>query len=350
METFLWVMTIISALFTIVLFAFLLPKIKDIDIEQLSYFLVGFVICCTFPTLFLNKVLELKLNIFEMAAGSFFIVSWLILIILVTIKAEKDFIEFLMQLLICQPFIGAPVYILLRIIYREVDWYQFAFIWLTITGLLSAYYFGIDFSTQEYYGNERKTMSRVKGIGIGASLVLGIIALILAINPSFSLKIFPNDVRALKNKISILKEMAVDLGEKQAEIDALRQSYLHQISQLKEEVRAEKSHSKVRNHDQAMANEMIAYNIKLIQKHTAYINRIEKVNSNLTSGILELVYLVRDAEADLGMVKALGKEEVKDLTERINYAIEEYEPEAGKFAVVVSEEDIPTTQQVWNQL
>lgn len=190
------------------------------------------------------------------------------------------------------------------------------------------------------------------------SILVFIIATILANGceqmsnePAGKIGVLKNDpapVRKLKNKINSLVGLRARLFAKIRDLSATRDSYKTQIAMLKSEIQEERRKNSVNSYQQAINNKRIGSNLSLIQRQLAYIDKIDELGYQLNMGTEELLYLEREARADLKITAVLDNKD--ELTQKIDQAIKSYEPYAGKFAFDKSQLRITSTEQIWNEI
>jgi hypothetical protein len=154
----------------------------------------------------------------------------------------------------------------------------------------------------------------------------------------------------LEKQVEELNEISNNLRKKKKEVNSLRVEYRQDITFLKNEIRSEKRKHKIKTYQQAKNNSRISYDLALIQRKIAYINKLDKIFLRIQFGALELEYLQRRAEDDLKMQKVMDEQEIKQLYNDINVCIEKYLPEINKLAIEIDDKSLPSQKEIWQDI
>ncbi len=154
----------------------------------------------------------------------------------------------------------------------------------------------------------------------------------------------------LEKQVEELNELSNNLRKKKNEINGLRIEYRQDIIFLKNEIRSEKRKHKIKTYQQAKNNSHISYDLALIQRKIAYINKLDEVFLHIQLGVLELEYLQRRAEDDLKMVKVMDEQGIKKLSNDINVGIEKYSPEADKLVIEIDDKSLQSQKKIWREI
>jgi len=162
--------------------------------------------------------------------------------------------------------------------------------------------------------------------------------------------VFWTTEKKIQKKINEITDLRQRLEQKQQEVQDLFDLYQTGIRKIKQEILLEKYHRKIFTYEQAAQNSQIAYDLSLIQRKEAYIQKLKEINLRLQKGTNELLYLEREAQDDLEMVKVLNSNEAEALVTEINKVIQKYLPDAEKLVINIDEKTLPSPQQIWEQI
>jgi len=154
----------------------------------------------------------------------------------------------------------------------------------------------------------------------------------------------------LEKKVQELSDLSQQLSKKQAEVKNLIGIYQNDIKDLTLEIKSEQKRNNIRTFSQAQQHPRISYDLSLIQRKQAYIDKLQETEIKLQNGTYELEFLKRQAVDDLRIVKTLGSEEVENLVKDISKVIEKYMPEAGELAIEVDPRSMQTPEQIWREI
>jgi hypothetical protein len=160
---------------------------------------------------------------------------------------------------------------------------------------------------------------------------------------------YSQDVK-LEKKVKELADLRTRLIAKKSEVKRLQVEYKSNIKDLTKEIKAEKRSAGIRSYEQAQNHPRILYDLSLISRKRAYIEKLKEVEKRLNHGTYELEYLERQAIDDLKIVQTLGDDEVEDLIEDINKVIAKYLPESDKLAIEVDPDSMKTPKQIWQEI
>lgn len=130
---------------------------------------------------------------------------------------------------------------------------------------------------------------------------------------------------------------------------AKRDELRRQVLLLKEEIAQERRNSGVGSFRGAPPAGRIANNLRLIQQLCAYIDQLELRAARLQEANLRLDFLLRQAQDDLLLLKALNDAGTAGLAARIRGALEENALQGEKPLVVVSELRFRDLEAIWNE-
>jgi hypothetical protein len=156
-----------------------------------------------------------------------------------------------------------------------------------------------------------------------------------------------NQNEMIENKIVEIDELRNQLIDKRQDVITLKVQYQHGIDSLKKEIIYEAKLRKLTNFEQAKFFPKISYDISLIQRKGAYINKLMEIEGRLSSGIYQLEYLERQAIDDFYMVNFVQNEAVNDLIKEIDKVIGNYLPDAQKLVISVDVNTMQTPEQIW---
>lgn len=165
----------------------------------------------------------------------------------------------------------------------------------------------------------------------------------------------PNEITASGNSLNILQEkinevvsLKTTLEEKRTDMIKTRLEYETDVTQLKIEIDNERQSSQIDTYAQALKNKRIRNNLALIQRQSAYVDKINQLENKILQGIEELLYLEREAKADLKMVKLLDNKD--ELVQRIDRSLQNYSSSSPKFAIEVKQLKFKPLKQIWQEI
>ena len=149
------------------------------------------------------------------------------------------------------------------------------------------------------------------------------------------------------NDISILRAKIIDKIDQAVEM----RDYLEQrLDELQVEIRSEQIRADVFSHQAALQNLRIRYNLSLIQTFQAYINLINERIHYFQSGKARLTFLIDQIHDDLAIIQVLRDMQTKDLIERIDRVLTEFNPEMQKPIINAAHIRLLPTEYVWENI
>lgn len=159
----------------------------------------------------------------------------------------------------------------------------------------------------------------------------------------------PLTVKELTAKINSLAKLKKRIEKKKRETVRTREEYYDDIGRYKKEILEEKRLSRgINSYAEAIRSKRINSNLSLIQRQLAYVEKLTELEYRLNMGSEELLYLEREARADLEIVKVL---QTKDqLISRIDRALHDYHPNSERFALSKGKLNLKSTESIWNDI
>ena len=157
-----------------------------------------------------------------------------------------------------------------------------------------------------------------------------------------------NSMNILQEKINEVVSLKTTLEEKRTDMIKTRLEYETEVTQLKIEIDNERQSSQIDTYAQALKNKRIRNNLALIQRQSAYVDKINQLENKILQGIEELLYLEREAKADLKMVKLLDNKD--ELVQRIDRSLQNYSSSSAKFAIEVKHLKFKPLKQIWQEI
>jgi hypothetical protein len=156
--------------------------------------------------------------------------------------------------------------------------------------------------------------------------------------------------KKIMQKITDLRDLQNKLLEKEQNINSLSADYTSEIERLKQEIRNEQGAQSIRTYAQAEQNPRIKFDLSLIQRKTAYIDKLNEIKDRLRSGYFEAEYLERQSTDDARMIGLLDSKEAEKLTAKLSTVIAKYEPESGKLIIEDKDLKLRPIEQIWNEI
>ncbi|MCK5211967.1 hypothetical protein KAJ89_04660 [Candidatus Parcubacteria bacterium] len=154
----------------------------------------------------------------------------------------------------------------------------------------------------------------------------------------------------IQKKINDLEDLQEKIFEKKEQVTSLQSKYKNQIIDLKKEVSTLQTRNKIDAYSRAIEHPRIRHNLVLMQKKLAYLEKLNQINVRLIYGNEELIYLQRDAQTDIDMVEVIDEKFIKELLDRIDKAIAEYLPDAGKLYIDASDIELKSQEEIWQEI
>jgi len=158
----------------------------------------------------------------------------------------------------------------------------------------------------------------------------------------------PNYIYYAKIKeISMLRET---LLRKKEEIGQLKKYYQEGIAELEKEIFDEISSAKPDTFLQAIENKRIEFGLRTIQRRQAYMQQLDRPSEWIYTACEELLYLERRATVDLQVAEVASGIDLNMHMRHMNTAIEKYQPTADRLAVDMTDAQLESLENVWEQI
>jgi hypothetical protein len=158
----------------------------------------------------------------------------------------------------------------------------------------------------------------------------------------------PNYVYDAKIKeISLLRET---LLRKKEEIDQLKKYYQEGIAELEKEIFDEMRSTKTDTFLQALENKRIEFGLRTIQRRHAYMRQLDQPSEWIYKASEELLYLKRRVMVDLQVAEVASGIDISMHMRHLNTAIEKYRPTAERLAVDMTDAQLESLENVWEQI
>ena len=164
-------------------------------------------------------------------------------------------------------------------------------------------------------------------------------------------KVYKNEKQEeLWEKLSDINELYLKLWSKLVDVTSLHQRFQEGNENLMQEIYEIKKENKIKTYEEAVKVPRIRKNFLLIQRRTAYMEKVEQIGMRIIDGMEELVYLKRKTQDDIELVGVLGEEEIDGLVQNINQALEKYMPDAGELVIDVEGVELKSTEEIWKDI
>ena len=158
----------------------------------------------------------------------------------------------------------------------------------------------------------------------------------------------PNYIYDAKIKeISVLRET---LLRKKEEIGQLKKYYQEGIAELEKEIFDEMRSAKTDTFLQALENKRIEFGLRTIQRRHAYMRQLDQPSEWIYKACEELLYLKRRAEVDLQVAEVASGIDMNMHMRHMDTAIEKYRPTAERLAVDMTDAQLESLENVWEQI
>ena len=158
----------------------------------------------------------------------------------------------------------------------------------------------------------------------------------------------PNYIYDAKIKeISVLRET---LLRKKEEIGQLKKYYQEGIAELEKEIFDEMRSAKTDTFLQALENKRIEFGLRTIQRRHAYMRQLDQPSEWIYKACEELLYLKRRAKIDLQVAEVASGIDMNMHMRHMNTAIEKYRPTAERLAVDMTDAQLESLENVWEQI
>lgn len=149
------------------------------------------------------------------------------------------------------------------------------------------------------------------------------------------------------NDISMLRAKIIDKIDQAVEM----RHYLKQrVAELQVEIRSEQISAQIYSHPAALKNLRIRYNLSLIQTFQAYINLINERIEYFQTGNARLKFLVDQIHDDLAIISILEDLQIKNLIDRIDLVLNEFDPEMRKPIINAAHISLLPSEYVWENI
>jgi len=192
----------------------------------------------------------------------------------------------------------------------------------------------------------KKSIPRIVGfLLVGAFLTF----CLLLVLPPIQIELFPLEDK-IQYKITELSELRERLSQKQEEVTQLIYDYHNGIVKIKNEILDETQQKSITTYEQASRDSRVNYDLILIQRKQAYIQKLTEIEQRLKIGTYELEYLEREADDDLKMAKILRNKETENLVEEINRVIKKYMPDASNLVINIDDKGLQSPEEIWREI
>jgi hypothetical protein len=158
----------------------------------------------------------------------------------------------------------------------------------------------------------------------------------------------PNYIYNAKIKeISMLRET---LLRKKEEIGQLKKYYREGIAELEKEIFDEMRSAKPDTFLQALQNKRIEFGLRTIQRRHAYMQQLDRPSEWIYKACEELLYLKRRATVDLQVAEVASGIDMNMHMRHMSTAIEKYRPTADRLAVDMTDAQLESLENVWEQI
>ena len=151
-------------------------------------------------------------------------------------------------------------------------------------------------------------------------------------------------------KLEDLGRLIDELLVKKEEIAKLKSYFLNRNDELESRIIEEMQKRGITLYSQAIDNKFIELSLRTIQRRHTYIRELEKPAQWVDRGIEELLYLKRKVQVDLEMIDVAGGIDWEGHIQRINAAIQKFQPNAENLRVLLSDAEKQTLETVWHQI
>ncbi|MGD9237491.1 MAG: hypothetical protein PVF09_12490 [Desulfobacterales bacterium] len=149
------------------------------------------------------------------------------------------------------------------------------------------------------------------------------------------------------NDISMLRAKIIDKIDQAVE---MRHYLAERLDELRVEIRSEQITAGVYTHQAALQNLRIRYNLTLIQSLQAYMSLIDERVHYFQTGNARLKFLIDQIHDDLAIIGILEDMQIKNLIERIDLVLNEFNPEMQKPVINLARIRLLPTEYVWENI
>ncbi|MCX6745284.1 MAG: hypothetical protein NTX82_07235 [Candidatus Parcubacteria bacterium] len=154
----------------------------------------------------------------------------------------------------------------------------------------------------------------------------------------------------LVKKDNAILVLQAKLSDKLDEISDLRTVYENRTIVLKQEIREHEEANGINTFEEAIKIPTIAYDLSIIRREEAYLDKLKETEIRITLGRSELIYLHRQVRDDLDLINVINDADIDSLVAKINNVIAEYLPDAGKLIIDVNPESRRPPEQIWQEI
>ncbi|MGD9058726.1 MAG: hypothetical protein PVG40_06450 [Desulfobacterales bacterium] len=154
----------------------------------------------------------------------------------------------------------------------------------------------------------------------------------------------------LEGKINDISKLRAKIIDKIDQAVETRQYLEQRLDELQVEIRSEQISTEVYTHQAALQNLRIRYNLSLIQTLQAYIGLINERINYFQTGNARLKFLIDQIHDDLAIIDILEDMQIKNLIDRIDLVLNEFNPEIQKPIINVAHIRLFPTEYVWENI
>jgi len=154
----------------------------------------------------------------------------------------------------------------------------------------------------------------------------------------------------LNRKISEMAALQNGISDRIAIAQKTRDQFQNQITELVKEINRIRDHQQIKSYRAAVKNPRINYNIKLIRKLRAYIDRLNARMRYFRSGNETLTFLHQQVIDDLQLIRTLNDMEVDRLILKINSVLDEFIPETKNYIFTVENIQGASSEKIWDEI
>lgn len=164
--------------------------------------------------------------------------------------------------------------------------------------------------------------------------------------------------------VSATGDKSTGLRRKMAEIESLqtllsgkitiaaekRDQLTQKMEELKEEIKQETEQWEIESYQNALRNDRIDYNLKLLQLLLGYTSGLTKKILYFQNGNETLDFFLQQVQDDLLIIKTLNDLQIDKLIALINSVLDEYIPETGQPMFNAGDIPLEDTAKIWNDI
>jgi hypothetical protein len=157
-------------------------------------------------------------------------------------------------------------------------------------------------------------------------------------------------IHTLKAKINDISMLRAKIIDKIDQADEMRRYLEERLDELRVEIRSEQISTGVYTHQAVLHNLRIRYDLTLIQTLQAYISLINERIHYFQTGNARLKFLIDQIHDDLAIIDILEDMQIKNLIERIDLVLNEFNPEMQKPIISLAQIRLLPTEYVWENI